>query len=186
MRWMLTGVSSSVMLIRLVTMISQTMTTVGRAIIAVVISAALLACAGQPADKSRPETTDSASQVSRSVGQQAASIAVRQVGVPYRYGGNSPKGFDCSGLVHYSYLRAGKTVPRTTSQLWSGTSAVDRDDIRAGDILFFRIEGKMSHVGMYVGDNRFVHAPSSGKIVSMETLSSNFYRSAFVRAGRPR
>jgi cell wall-associated NlpC family hydrolase len=167
-------------------MISQTMTIVGRALIPVVISAGLMACAGQPAVTSRPQTTDSTGQVSRSIGQQAASIAVGQVGVPYRYGGNSPTGFDCSGLVHYSYLRAGKAVPRTTSQLWSGTSAVDRDEIRAGDILFFRIEGKMSHVGMYLGDNRFVHAPSSGKSVSIETLSSDFYRSAFVRAGRPR
>jgi cell wall-associated NlpC family hydrolase len=167
-------------------MISQTMTIVGRALIPVVISAGLMACAGQPAVTSRAQTTDSTGQVSRSVGQQAASIAVGQVGVPYRYGGNSPTGFDCSGLVHYSYLRAGKAVPRTTSQLWSGTSAVDRDEIRAGDILFFRIQGKMSHVGMYLGDNRFVHAPSSGKSVSIETLSSDFYRSAFVRAGRPR
>lgn len=162
------------------------MTTVGRTIIAILISAGLLACAGQPGVKSRPHATDSTNPASHSVGQQAASIAVRQVGVPYRYGGHSPTGFDCSGLVHYSYLRAGKAVPRTTSQLWSGTSAVDRNEIRAGDILFFRIEGKMSHVGMYVGDDRFVHAPSSGNSVSIETLSSDFYRSALVRAGRPR
>ena len=79
-----------------------------------------------------------------------------------------------------------KQSPRTTSQLWGGTSVVDRDEIRAGDILFFRIEGKMSHVGMYIGDDRFVHAPSSGKRVSIETLSSDFYRSAFIRAGRPK
>ena len=171
---------------RTATMISQTMTTVGRALALVVISAALMACAGRPAVKSRPQATDSVGQAPHSVGVQAASIAVGQVGAPYRYGGTSPTGFDCSGLVHYSYLRAGKAVPRTTSQLWGGTSVVDRDEIRAGDILFFRIEGKMSHVGMYIGDDRFVHAPSSGKRVSIETLSSDFYRSAFIRAGRPK
>jgi cell wall-associated NlpC family hydrolase len=110
---------------------------------------------------------------------------VQQVGVPYRYGGSNPAGFDCSGLVHYSYGRAGKAVPRTTTQLWNATTAVNRDDIRAGDVLFFRIEGKMSHVGMYIGDDRFVHAPSSGKSVSMESLTSGYYREAFIRAGRP-
>ena len=174
------------MLITTVTMISQTMATVGRVFISVVISAGLVACAGQPAVESRPQTPVSAGQSASGVGQQAASIAVHQVGVPYRYGGSAPTGFDCSGLVHYSYQQAGKAVARTTGQLWNSTSAVDRRDIRPGDVLFFRIEGKMSHVGIYVGDNRFVHAPSSGKSVSMESLSSDFYRNAFIRAGRPK
>jgi cell wall-associated NlpC family hydrolase len=177
---------SGVFLIMMASMISQTVTSIGRALIPVFISVGLVACAGQSAVKSQPQSMGDASRVSYSVGQQAASIAVRQVGVPYRYGGDSPTGFDCSGLVHYSYHQAGKAVPRTTTQLWKGTSAVNRDEIQAGDILFFQIEGKMSHVGMYLGDNRFVHAPSSGKSVSIESLGSEFYRSAFVRAGRPR
>ncbi len=58
--------------------------------------------------------------------------------------------------------------------------------MRAGDLLFFRISGKMSHVGMYLGNGRFVHAPSSGKVVSIERLGSDYYREAFIRAGRPR
>jgi len=162
------------------------MNTVGRVLIPILISAGLVACAGPSAVKSRPQTPVHAGQSSPGVGHQAATIAVHQVGVPYRYGGSAPTGFDCSGLVHYSYQRAGKAVPRTTTQLWTATAAVDRDDIQAGDVLFFRIEGKMSHVGMYIGDNRFVHAPSSGKSVSIESLSSDFYRSAFIRAGRPK
>ena len=121
----------------------------------------------------------------QSVGQLAASVALQQLGVPYRYGGATRSGFDCSGLVQYSYDRAGKRLPRTTGQLWSATKAVDRDDIREGDLLFFRIEGKMSHVGLYVGNNRFVHAPSSGRVVSTEDLRSPFYAQAFLRAGRP-
>lgn len=178
--------ASRVFSIIMASMISQTMTIIGRALIPVFIAAGLAACAGQSAVKSQPQSTGNASRASYDVGQQAASIAARQVGVPYRYGGDSPTGFDCSGLVHYSYHQAGKAVPRTTTQLWKGTSAVTRDEIQAGDILFFRIEGKMSHVGMYLGDDRFVHAPSSGKHVSIESLGSEFYRSAFIRAGRPR
>lgn len=113
-------------------------------------------------------------------------MALNQVGVPYRYGGNTPSGFDCSGLVHYSYAAAGVSIPRTTSGQWAQLSPVDTRDMRSGDLLFFEISGKMSHVGMYVGDGRFVHAPSSGRTVSIETLESPFYRKAFIRAGRPR
>lgn len=121
----------------------------------------------------------------QNTGERAAEIALSQVGVPYRYGGSTASGFDCSGLVQYSYQRAGKNVPRTTGQLWSSTSTIQRNELQAGDLLFFSFEGKMSHVGMYVGGGRFVHAPSSGKQVSVAKLGSSFYSAAFVRAGRP-
>jgi len=75
------------------------------------------------------------------------------------HGGSTSRGFDCSGLVQYSYGRAGKNVPRTTTQLWSATATVRRADLQVGDLLFFNIEGKMSHVGMYIGGQQFVHAP---------------------------
>ena len=123
---------------------------------------------------------------STSAGERAAAVALQQVGAPYRYGGSSPSGFDCSGLVHYSYLQAGKSVPRTTAGLWAELAPVDSQRMQTGDLLFFNIEGKMSHVGMYLGQGRFVHAPSSGRTVSVERLDSEFYRQALIRAGRPR
>jgi len=118
-------------------------------------------------------------------GHRAAAIALDQVGVPYRYGGATPTGFDCSGLVQYAYRQAGINVPRTTGQLWSAASPVGRNELRAGDLLFFSIEGKMSHVGLYLGERRFVHAPQSGRSVSVASLDSPFYRAALLRAGRP-
>ena len=123
---------------------------------------------------------------STSIGERAAAVALQQVGVPYRYGGSTTSGFDCSGLVQYSYRRAGKTVPRTTGQLWSSTSTVNRNELQAGDLLFFSIDGKMSHVGMYLGGQRFVHAPSTGRKVTVANLDSPFYSRALVRAGRPK
>lgn len=117
-------------------------------------------------------------------GEQAALIALEQVGTPYRYGGNTPAGFDCSGLVYFSYNSAGIAVPRTTRQLWSAARTVEREDLRAGDLLFFSIEGKMQHVGLYLGEERFVHAPQSGRRVTVASLDSPFYRSALLRAGR--
>lgn len=134
----------------------------------------------QPARKSRPPAA-----VHQSVGEKAASVALRQVGVPYRYGGNTASGFDCSGLVQFSYSRAGRSVARTTGQLWSSSTPVRRDELRVGDLLFFKIEGKMSHVGLYIGDQRFVHAPSSGRTVSVASLSSPYYAKALIRGGRP-
>jgi cell wall-associated NlpC family hydrolase len=120
------------------------------------------------------------------VGESAAAIALDQVGTPYRYGGTDPGGFDCSGLVQYSYSLAGKQLPRTTKALWTSTSAVDQHELRVGDVLFFSIEGKMSHVGLYLGQRRFVHAPASGRTVSVASLDSPYYRGAFLRGGRPR
>jgi cell wall-associated NlpC family hydrolase len=122
----------------------------------------------------------------QSVGARAAAVALQQLGVPYRYGGATTSGFDCSGLVQFSYRQAGKRVPRTTGQLWSSTATVSREGLQEGDLLFFSIEGKMSHVGMYIGRQQFVHAPSSGRTVTVAKLTSAFYEAAFLRAGRPR
>ncbi|MDJ0908383.1 MAG: C40 family peptidase [Woeseiaceae bacterium] len=160
------------------------------------VMAALTACGSSPARTEAsardPVYTPPSQERARArtavstLGERAASIALQQVGVPYRYGGTSPTGFDCSGLVHYSYSRAGGSVPRTTGQLWESTSRVDRADLRPGDLIFFSINGKMQHVGMYIGGNEFVHAPSSGKQVSVASLSTAYYNRAFLRAGRPR
>ena len=119
-----------------------------------------------------------------SPGQRAALAALAQVGVPYRYGGQSPSGFDCSGLVHYAYLDAGVSTPRTTQQLWSAARTIEQDELQAGDLLFFRIDGKMSHVGIYLGEGRFVHAPQSGRSVSVASLEMPFYRQALIRTAR--
>ena len=128
----------------------------------------------------------SAGAISRSTpGEAAARYALNQIGVPYRYGGSGTSGFDCSGLVQYAWSQAGRSIPRTTRDQYRQLSAVGRQDLRAGDLLFFRIDGSISHVGMYLGENRFVHAPSSGRTVTTARLDSDFYRNRFVRAARP-
>ena len=153
---------------------------------------ALSACGSSPArtEASGPARTAHvparAHASGPTLGERAASIALQQVGVPYRYGGRSPSGFDCSGLVQYSYQRAGHSLPRTTGQLWDSTARVNRADLRPGDLIFFSINGKMQHVGMYIGRDEFVHAPSSGRHVSVGSLSNSYYDRAFLRGGRPR
>lgn len=136
-------------------------------------------------DSGASTTVSPARQRRKSVGETAAVVAVRQIGVPYRYGGSSVKGFDCSGLVHYAYARAGTRIPRTTAEQWRQLTPIAGNNLRVGDLLFFRIDGRISHVGLYLGDGRFVHAPSSGREVTVADLDSAFYRETFVRAARP-
>lgn len=112
------------------------------------------------------------------IGDKAAEYAVAMVGTPYRYGGESPSsGFDCSGLVNYSYARAGVRVARTTGALRRESYAISPRELRRGDLLFFDQEGKKSsHVAVYIGANRFVHAPSSGKVVHVTNFSGYWRR----------
>lgn len=119
-------------------------------------------------------------------GRRVALTALQWLGVPYRYGGASPQGFDCSGLVWYSYRQLGLRVPRTTAGLQADSRPVPTAELRPGDLLFFRFTGgsKASHVGIYLGDRRFVHAPSRGGWVSRARLDSEFWRSRLVGAGR--
>lgn len=117
---------------------------------------------------------------------RAANIAQQLIGKPYRYGGESPAtGFDCSGLVHYSYGRAGVEVPRSTGEQLREGRALSRSQIKKGDLLFFDQEGKRSsHVAIYVGDDSFVHAPSSGKRVRRDRLGDPYWRKHFAGARR--
>lgn len=137
------------------------------------------------ADSSSRTTSIPTRAKRRSRGEQAAVVAVRQIGVPYQYGGSTVQGFDCSGLVQYAYANAGKRIPRTTAEQWRQLTPISSHNMRVGDLLFFRIGGKISHVGMYLGGRRFVHAPSTGHEVSTASLDSDFYQRAFVRAARP-
>ena len=169
-------------------MISQAARILGNISVALPIACLLCACAAQqPPSGTTGESTVGRQQPGkdRDAGEQAAIVAVSQLGVPYRYGGSTTQGFDCSGLVHYAYAKAGKSIPRTSAGQWQNLRPVRADRLRVGDILFFKIEGSVSHVGLYLGSRRFVQAPSSGREVTIAELDSAYYRKAFVRGGRP-
>lgn len=108
----------------------------------------------------------------------AADHAASMVGRPYAYGGRSPaSGFDCSGLVQYSYQRAGLRVPRETTDLLRYGRRIGSSDLLRGDLIFFDQEGKRaSHVAVYLGNGRFVHAPSTGKSVRIDNLDGYWQR----------
>jgi len=119
------------------------------------------------------------------LGERIAATALTQVGRPYRYGGNTPQGFDCSGLVRYAYLAAGVSVPRTTEEQYRAARQVRLSRLAPGDLLFFRIDSRsVSHVAIYTGSGRFVHAPQSGRPVETRALDDAYYRARLVGAGR--
>lgn len=119
------------------------------------------------------------------LGARAADVAAQLIGKPYRYGGNTPAGFDCSGLVQYSYRRAGIEVPRSTGEQLKEARSIARDELRKGDLLFFDQEGKRSsHVAIYLGNDTFIHAPSSGKRVRRDRLGDPYWRKHFFGARR--
>lgn len=113
----------------------------------------------------------------------AVDLAASMIGKPYRYGGATPRGFDCSGLVYYSFQRVGIKVPRSTGHQRKQSRAVNKP-VR-GDLVFFNQEGRYSsHVGIVLDDNRFVHAPSSGKRVRVDSLSNPYWRKHLVDVRR--
>lgn len=130
-----------------------------------------------PADQSDPISNDP---------QTLAVVqhAIGQLGAPYRYGGNNPQGFDCSGLVQYSHFKAGITVPRTTTEQMNYFRTITRSELRKGDLAFFKTGRNQYHVAIMINRSEFVHAPSSGKDVSISNFSNPYWRSKYIKAAR--
>jgi cell wall-associated NlpC family hydrolase len=116
------------------------------------------------------------------VGERAAAIAVREVGVPYRWGGSSPTGgFDCSGLVYWTYRRLGIELPHSSYALYDEGRRVARARMKPGDLLFF---SGLGHVGIYIGRGRMVHAPHTGTRVQVVKLGHSSYGARLVGVRR--
>jgi len=116
------------------------------------------------------------------------SYALSLQGKPYRYGKESPQeGFDCSGFVRHVYRRQGILLPRTSREMAAILPAIPKKTIQAGDLVFFNIDGKVfSHVGIYINDDDFIHAPSqrTGK-VTISNLKNNYWQKRFMGVRRP-
>jgi cell wall-associated NlpC family hydrolase len=142
-------------------------------LLACVFAAFACGCVGVDTASAHFEPIPLRARPSPTLGQRAAALAVREVGVPYRWGGISPlSGFDCSGLVYWAYGRLGVNVPHSSYALYSAGRTVARSRMKPGDLLFFY---GLGHVGIYLGHGRMVHAPHTGARVQVVSLSRSSY-----------
>lgn len=150
------------------------------AAMALALALLMQGCSSAPAYQNRSGSV----QPGAAVGSEMAMRAMALLGAPYRYGGAGPRSFDCSGLVRYVHAQLGIEVPRTAAQQYATAAPVDLDELQPGDLLFFRIEGRVSHVAIYTGAGRFIHAPQTGRNVELRTLDDGYYRPRLASAGR--
>jgi cell wall-associated NlpC family hydrolase len=153
--------------------------------------AAVGICAASPAISTEffdPNTTTLTKL--QSLTQRASELALRSMGllgIHYRMGGNTPEnGLDCSGLVRYVFMEAwGKTLPRTSEEMSRVGQNIDSDELQAGDLVFYNtLKRGFSHVGIYLGDNKFIHSPSSGGRVRIESMDLDYWKTRFSGARR--
>ncbi len=142
-----------------------------------------------PRDDPRP-ASDSPAVIGKLTPGQAQDVtlyAMNLVGTPYRYGGNTPEsGFDCSGLIGHVYqTNSGLVPPRTTAKMQTWGKPVPMDQVRMGDLVVFLKGDTANHAGIYVGSGRFVHAPSTGGVVRLDSLTSKYWATQPVVVRRP-
>jgi len=116
---------------------------------------------------------------------EIVKTARRLIGVPYRWGGSSPdEGFDCSGLTMTVYRLNGLNLPRSSKEQYRAGTPVAQSQLLQGDLVFFATSGgrQISHVGIYAGDGKFIHAPKRGRRIRKESLSNNYFRARYVGA----
>ena len=151
--------------------------------------ARLLAAQQQPASaEAAPEAVVESDSVEEAIAPApdaryggVVGIAMQFLGVPYVWGGASPSGFDCSGLIMYVYNQVGVSLPHHAASQYGMGSAVSRDALQAGDLVFFN---GLGHAGIYIGGGQFIHAPHSGDVVKISSLSDSWYASTYVGARR--
>ena len=141
----------------------------------------LAGCAGSP-PRPPPAAPEPVPVEPQRLGARAATLARGYIGTRYRYGGDTPSGFDCSGLVFYVYRTLGLAVPRTAAEQRANARRIPADALEPGDLVFFSTPE--DHVGIYLGNGEFVHAPAAGRRVERARLDSPYFILGFAGAGR--
>lgn len=160
-----------------------------KALLSLSLAALLSACASSPPPQAPVYVEPAPIASDADLASQVLLSALSLDGTPYRYGGNTPEGgFDCSGLIGYVYRNtAGIQLPRSTRAMASMRAPnVGREALETGDLVFFATNGGrgVSHAGIYLGEGKFVHAPSTGGAVRQDSLATTYWNKTYVSAKR--
>jgi cell wall-associated NlpC family hydrolase len=155
-----------------------------KAVVAMLVT--LVSCAGSHTPTDFSSLSNAAKQPVTSVQKGVIRTALSLKGTPYRFGGMTPEGFDCTGFVNYVYRNsAGIVLPRESHDLVRAGKHVPAADLLPADIVYFKIEHqKPLHIGIYLGDGKFIHAPSTRGKVNIQSLSLNYWKSRYLGARR--
>lgn len=147
--------------------------------------AALPPRGNEPTRTEAPSTPGEAPEIPDSTRAELVATALRLRGVPYRNGGSDPSGFDCSGFVQWVFAQHATRLPRGTQDQYHAGNAVDLNRVQPGDLVFFEtVSHGASHVGVAIGGDQFIHAPSSRGVVRVESYAATYWSARFVGARR--
>ena len=136
-------------------------------------------------NSSSSSSSSSSNSSSNSTGEKLVNLAKSKLGCKYVYGATGPNTFDCSGLTQWCHKQLGITIPRTSLDQSKSGKAVNKSDLQLGDLIFWKTtSAEVGHVGMYVGNNQFIHAPNKSKPVKYDSLDNSYYKSRYVRSRR--
>jgi cell wall-associated NlpC family hydrolase len=153
-------------------------------IVSMLLLAALLAGCGGYSSIDRPAGEPEQRQEANDAGKQAVKFAEEFIGTPYRSGGTTSNGVDCSGLTFSVYRRVGVRLPRTSDEQARTGSHIDRNDLRAGDLVFFGRGSNVTHVGIYNHNGEFIHASTRAHSVRYDSLDTKYFSDRYIGARR--
>ena len=145
------------------------------------LAVTLAACSSVSRRPPEPDRSIDRRGPERQWAQRAVDLAMQYRGAPYRWGGETPSGFDCSGFVRYVYAQVGISLPHNAAMQYQYGTSVSRDELEPGDLVFF---DHLRHNGIYIGDGRFIHSRQTGKYVGVGNLDDDWYRTHWVGGRR--